>query len=68
MSRKNPVHFKEYSHDFAAAESESEEGDGGEVEEEKDEVSKPVCPYGPSCYRKNPAHHREYAHPKEGKA
>ena len=58
------MHFREYSHDFAAAESESE----GEGEGDEDESSKPVCPYGASCYRKNPAHRREYAHPKKGKA
>lgn len=59
MCRKNPVHFREYSHDFAAADSESED--------EADMSSKPMCPHGARCYRKNPAHHREYTHPAKGK-
>ncbi len=72
MFRKNPVHFREYSHDFAAAaDGSGSEGEGSVKEEEdvqKDESRrKPVCPYGANCYRQNPAHRREYAHPKEGK-
>ena len=48
--RKNPAHFKEFSH-----KDESE----GEEEEEED---RPECPFGTSCYRKNPAHTRQFKH------
>ena len=60
LSRKNPVHFREYSHDFAANYSDS---DG---EDEANETVKPLCPYGRSCYRKNPAHFAEYTHSLKG--
>ena len=59
--RKNPAHFREYSHEFGAADSEESEG------EEMDTSDLPECPYGASCYRKNPAHFREYLHPEKGK-
>ena len=54
FSRKNPVHFQEYSHDQESDNSEEEK------EEEKDDL--PECPYGEYCYRKNPRHRREYKH------
>ena len=52
MYRKNPVHFKEFSHD---ADSEGEE-------DQEDEKDKPECPYGTSCYRVNPVHRSQYKH------
>ncbi|XP_028967209.1 histone PARylation factor 1 [Galendromus occidentalis] len=32
-------------------------------DEIKEESDKPLCKFGPLCYRKNPAHLREFAHP-----
>lgn len=55
-SRKNPVHFREFAHDFAAADSDSGEEGAHEFD------NKPLCPYGVHCYRKNPAHFMAYAH------
>ena len=54
--RKNPSHFREYSHGMAA---ERDSGVQGAGEAEADKL---VCPFGVQCYRKNPAHHREYSH------
>ena len=62
INRKNPAHFREYSHDLTAnsgSEEDSEEDSGS---------SKPVCQYGAKCYRQNPAHLRECYHPPKGKA
>lgn len=47
--RKNPLHFKEYSH-------------SDREEDEEEDSEKPECEYGTSCYRKNPAHLKEYKH------
>jgi aprataxin and PNK-like factor len=44
--RKNPAHFKEYSH--------------SDPDDEEDD--KPECPYGMSCYRKNSLHRQQYKH------
>ncbi|XP_028928009.1 aprataxin and PNK-like factor isoform X3 [Ornithorhynchus anatinus] len=55
--RKNPVHFRQFSHpgdsDYEDADEASQD-DGDE---------RPECPYGASCYRKNPQHKLEYKHP-----
>ena len=51
FSRKNPVHFQEYSHD--QEESDDEENSADDL---------PECPYGEYCYRQNPRHRREYKH------
>ena len=53
LYRKNPVHFKEYSHDF-------NKDDNSDKEEEDD--NRPECPYGTDCYRKNPAHRQQFKH------
>ena len=37
---KNPVHFKEYSHD-----------PDDDVINDDDDDDKPACPYGTACYR-----------------
>jgi aprataxin and PNK-like factor len=49
FSRKNSIHFQEYSHEEESDESESQD-------------DLPECPYGEYCYRKNPRHRREYKH------
>ena len=51
FSRKNPVHFQEYSHEQPSEEDE---------EESLDDL--PECPYGQYCYRQNPRHRKEYKH------
>ena len=44
--RKNPAHFKEYSHDFSSVDSiDTNSGD------ESDDSERPLCPYGADCYR-----------------
>ena len=50
LFRKNPVHFKEFSHD--------------DVEDKKDDEDddRPECEYGTDCYRRNPLHLSEYKH------
>lgn len=45
--RKNPVHFKEYSHDLSASASASLDS----VDDSDDDLDKPICPYGRDCYR-----------------
>ncbi|XP_065066831.1 aprataxin and PNK-like factor isoform X2 [Rhopilema esculentum] len=52
--RKNPAHFKEFSH------SDNSDDDKDESSEQTDD--RPECPYGTSCYRKNPQHKLEYKH------
>lgn len=64
--RKNPAHFREYLHDFAAADSEDGEDGKGSEGSEDEAAGKPECPYGARCYRKNPAHLKEYSHPAKG--
>jgi hypothetical protein len=59
--RKNPVHFREYSHEFPAA-AEDDDAAGSDCEPSEPD-KRPICPFGASCYRKNPAHHREFLHP-----
>ncbi|KAL5463375.1 hypothetical protein EMCRGX_G032268 [Ephydatia muelleri] len=47
--RKNPAHFREFSHTAATP-------SGGPADE------KPECPYGTDCYRQNPTHRTQYKH------
>ena len=42
--RKNPVHFREYSHDFSR-------GDCGSMDSKGGSDDRPVCPYRAECYR-----------------
>jgi len=61
-ARKNPQHFKEYSHVVKKPIEEKI------VEENivKDETNGlPACMYGINCVRQNPKHFEEYFHPKE---
>lgn len=44
LCRKNPAHFKEYSHDFSSADADDGDSD-------YDDSDKPVCPFGADCYR-----------------
>jgi len=41
---KNPVHFKEYSHNFSDDDKDDDK-DSGEDDD------RPACPYGTACYR-----------------
>ncbi|NXO02831.1 APLF factor, partial [Rhinopomastus cyanomelas] len=54
--RKNPVHFKQFSH--------PSDNDYHEMETVTEDTndSRPQCPYGTACYRKNPQHKLEYKH------
>ncbi|XP_068681989.1 aprataxin and PNK-like factor [Montipora foliosa] len=52
--RRNPAHFKEYSHSVKHSKADNE-GDS-------DSENRPECPYGTSCYRKNPQHKRDFKH------
>ena len=53
--RKNPSHFKEYSHpgdlDYQSKDEDTDEDD-----------SRPECEHGTACYRKNPEHIKNYKH------
>ena len=60
--RKNPQHFKEFSH--------ADDGNGKSnaskpknVLPSVDSSSLPPCKYGANCYRKNLLHFAEYSHP-----
>lgn len=55
--RKNPAHFREYSHPSVATPT-----DTSTTMPSDDESEKPECPYGTDCYRTNPAHRAEYKH------
>ena len=64
--RKNPVHFREYSHP-----SDNETGEKGKdqtcnfdsnSEDEAGFDNRPHCQYGISCYRKNPQHRKDFKH------
>lgn len=64
--RKNPVHFKEYSHSEKDSKGESDKAAGdsdGDDDDEDDDVRQ-ECPYGTTCYRKNPQHRKEFKHSK----
>ncbi|XP_039255669.2 aprataxin and PNK-like factor isoform X1 [Styela clava] len=54
--RKNPTHFREFSHP----------GDADYIDPgtSDDDSNRPECPYGTSCYRKNPLHKKQYRHGK----
>ncbi|CAF0806477.1 unnamed protein product [Rotaria sp. Silwood1] len=56
--RKNPAHFKEYSHSDTAATSSTTT----EVKATNNKTL-PVCPFGATCYRKNLLHFAEFSHP-----
>jgi len=61
--RKNPVHFKEYSHtDKDSKADDDDDGDDDDDDEALGDGSddRPECPYGTSCYRKNPQHKRDF--------
>lgn len=65
--RKNPIHFKEYSHPDKGSKGYEEDSDGSDDD-------KPECPYGTGCYRRNSQHKQDYKHtkaperPKRGKS
>ena len=46
FDRKNPAHFKEYSHLQGDGVKEVEDSDGS-----GDGDDRPECPYGTACYR-----------------
>lgn len=56
--RKNPAHFKEYSHPNKDDDDE-EDGEAAAADSDDD---RPECPYGTSCYRRNPQHKRDFKH------
>ncbi|VDI48852.1 Hypothetical predicted protein, partial [Mytilus galloprovincialis] len=59
--RKNPQHFKEFSHaDDDNKPSSSKPKDALSL---VDSTSLPVCKYGANCYRKNLLHFAEFSHP-----
>ena len=49
MYRKNPVHFREFSHDFSSTDVDTISS--GDVGSDNDDTDKPECPYGADCYR-----------------
>ena len=49
MYRKNPVHFREFSHDFSSPGADTINGGG--AGSDSDDSGKPECPYGTDCYR-----------------
>ncbi|XP_071157641.1 uncharacterized protein [Mytilus edulis] len=59
--RKNPQHFKEFSHaDDDNKSSSSKQKDALPL---ADSTPLPVCKYGANCYRKNLLHFAEFSHP-----
>lgn len=62
--RKNPLHFKEYSHldKDSKADSDNDDDDKAAGESDEDDDDRPKCPYGTSCYRRNPQHKRDFKH------
>lgn len=56
--RKNPAHFKEYSHPS----KDDDDEEGGEAAAADSDDDRPECPYGTSCYRRNPQHKRDFKH------
>jgi len=50
--RKNPNHFKRFSHPWLERQSPQADANG-----------RPICKYGKECNRKNPSHFKEFAHP-----
>jgi len=56
--RKNPAHFKEYSHPS----KDGDDADDGEAAAEDSDDDRPECPYGTGCYRRNPQHKRDFKH------
>ncbi|CAF4475759.1 unnamed protein product, partial [Rotaria sp. Silwood2] len=56
--RKNPAHFKEYSHSDTTLTSATTT----EVKPTNNKAL-PVCPFGAACYRKNLLHFAEFSHP-----
>ncbi|XP_077979334.1 uncharacterized protein LOC144434691 [Glandiceps talaboti] len=63
--RKNPAHFKEYSHpkNTPTTASAATTSDGGSSTDHKASKDMPACPYGTNCYRKNLLHFAEFWHP-----
>ena len=57
--RKNPAHFKEYSHPSKDGDDEDED-DKAAAEDSDDD--RPECPYGTGCYRRNPQHKQDFKH------
>ncbi|XP_005100639.1 uncharacterized protein LOC101862421 [Aplysia californica] len=57
--RKNPQHFKEFSHSKDKDEPASTSGAKPNI----DDSSLPPCKYGDKCYRKNLLHYAEFSHP-----
>ncbi|XP_062589325.1 uncharacterized protein LOC134250975 [Saccostrea cucullata] len=62
--RKNPEHFKEFSHPPTKTDaSSSDDGTNDDTKPSLNDKSLPPCKYGASCYRKNLLHFAEYSHP-----
>ena len=66
--RKNPVHFKEYTHpDSDDTDEDDVDAPGPSAKSvgavQVDTTKLPPCPYGTKCYRKNMLHFAEYSHP-----
>ncbi|UJR36762.1 hypothetical protein I4U23_029477 [Adineta vaga] len=58
--RKNPDHFKEYSHSDPTLSSTTTTSEEAKPATNK---SLTVCPFGATCYRKNLLHFAEFTHP-----
>lgn len=56
--RKNPAHFKEYSH----PDKDGDDEEDGEAAADDSDDDRPECPYGTGCYRRNPQHKRDFKH------
>ena len=55
--RKNPAHFKEYSHP-----SKGDDEEDGKAAAEGSDDDRPECPYVTGCYRRNRQHKRDFKH------
>ena len=65
--RKNPVHFKEFSHPKKGDDTPDKAvKPSGSGVKHIDTSKLPVCPFGANCYRKNLIHFAEYSHPYSG--
>lgn len=60
--RKNPQHFKEYSHPGTSSKHDSSPPLKSSKSADES-VKLPPCKYGASCYRKNLLHFAEFSHP-----
>ena len=66
--RKNPQHFKEFSHPVQSKNGKGRASTvaGVSANDGIDVKNLPPCPFGANCYRKNLLHFAEFSHPVKG--